>query len=228
MTTFGVDGTVGDAHPKMEKFDFSKNWVLRGSGNSVFKITVKEAGESLMGVNFVELNHGNSPISILNNFSNHFLFNDGNSLGDEAVDNIYTHNNVKEQSFTTPSVPDTFTVRINLFGENYSSSYDIYPFFLLSSPPTSTIELPPSIDDIHLLPNPLFDEAVLKINAQKTHHFNIDIYNHIGQKLKTITSMQINSGINALPFDFSFLEPGVYILNISGKDMNFPLQFIKL
>jgi len=134
---------------------------------------------------------------------------------------------VWEQSYNIPQVPDTFTVRINLFADKHFSSYDIYPFYLLSEP-LSTDNIKRRDDlEIMISPNPANNKSNLVILSKINTSVVIKLYNQLGQVISRIEKENIDIGENQIVIELEELSKGQYFIDIEYKKGKRSLRLLK-
>jgi len=71
--------------------------------------------------------------------------------------------------------------------------------------------------DLKNLPNPFNGETIIQFNAPFYEIFNFKVYNALGATVYQ-TSIEAQSGFNAIPFQALNLEPGVYVYELSNAE----------
>ena len=84
-----------------------------------------------------------------------------------------------------------------------------------------------SINEIY--PNPANEKAELSFNLDKTSFVDVQIYNSLGQKVRTVVSDLVGAGINALNIPTSDLQNGSYYVkvNINGSSVTKLMNVIR-
>ena len=67
----------------------------------------------------------------------------------------------------------------------------------------------------NLYPNPANNEAYLAFNLKSSSNVNIDLYNLMGQKVKSAINKTFTSGEKTVEIDLSGVKPGVYFVNMT-------------
>ncbi len=204
MTGYGTSAPQSNKQPEIEEFAFSKNWVLEGRGTTEMTIKVKDT-TGIFWIPFVELDGQNRPFAFLNTFPTSFLVNDGSTVGDELIDDVFTRNNVREQS--AASAPDTFTVRFNLFTDGYVSSYEIYPFFLLTDDLVSVYDTDRRLQSVRFFPNPA--STTIRVENQESLGIDPRVLFTAANGVTTDRMIDVDQTI-----DVSSLSPGRYTMRI--------------
>ena len=72
-----------------------------------------------------------------------------------------------------------------------------------------------------IYPNPASDNAYINLNLTDDSDASIEIYNTVGQLVKTIDSIMLQAGENYVAVETSTLNAGMYIVkaNVGGKIM---------
>ncbi len=159
------------------------------------------------GLGYVYLTKFNSVLNKRDTVSyGHYTFNEVGEYTDFTID---------LPDLKPGIIPDTITV---LF---YSSDLSIVPptdvfsnLFLdaISLFPEIVSTEEPKENDFSIFPNPCTDHFKVKIKNEKTDR--IDIYNSIGQKVKSIT---FSSEVKEVDVNSDDLEAGVYLITNKGQ-----------
>jgi hypothetical protein len=75
-------------------------------------------------------------------------------------------------------------------------------------------------DNYHLsqnYPNPFNPSTKVKFSLPRAERVMIDIYNTLGQKIKTILNMRMTAGDHEIEFDAQNLSSGVYFYKMTTK-----------
>lgn len=93
-------------------------------------------------------------------------------------------------------------------------------------------ELPEFNDEINarnlsVSPNPFSENFLAVINSAKPAKAQISIYNMQGSKVKTMSGVNLIKGANRIPFNYSDLAPGVYMLEVNFGDSKMVKKIIK-
>lgn len=81
--------------------------------------------------------------------------------------------------------------------------------------------------NLSVSPNPFSENFVAIINSVKSGKAQISIYNTQGSKVKTISGVGLIKGSNRIPFNYSDLAPGVYMLEVNLGDSKMVKKIIK-
>jgi hypothetical protein len=84
-------------------------------------------------------------------------------------------------------------------------------------------------NSMSIYPNPASDNAYINLNLTDDSDASIEIYNTIGQLVKTIDSIMLQAGENYVAVETSTLKAGMYIVkaNVGGKIMTSNLSVLK-
>ncbi len=75
-------------------------------------------------------------------------------------------------------------------------------------------------DNLNIYPNPTFDKIKIKLHSTSIQNVDIIITDAMGEIVKTTNSVQVNEGNNIIDFDLEDLNPGIYLIQLKGKDWN--------
>lgn len=75
-------------------------------------------------------------------------------------------------------------------------------------------------------PNPVSDQARVRLNLQQEQRLNLTLVNSLGQTVKQPTIQRYQAGETTLNLDVSNLSPGVYTLQLTNDDRVKPIKFI--
>jgi trimeric autotransporter adhesin len=68
--------------------------------------------------------------------------------------------------------------------------------------------------NLSLYPNPATSELNISFNLEKVSHVNLQLYNSLGQLVKTISDKKLHAGENKINFSTETLPAGVYYLQL--------------
>ena len=74
-----------------------------------------------------------------------------------------------------------------------------------------------NISQVYSSPNPFSDETDLYFNLERSNHFNIDLYDATGRKIKNVFSGTLASGHQKIKIDGKNLNSGVYFCRIQSQ-----------
>ena len=103
----------------------------------------------------------------------------------------------------------------------------------LPSHANSTVSIHTDIEvaenSMDVYPNPASDNAYINVNLAEDSNVSIEIYNTVGQLVKTIDSTNMLSGENYVSVETSALKAGMYIVkaNIGGSVITKNLSIVK-
>jgi hypothetical protein len=66
-------------------------------------------------------------------------------------------------------------------------------------------------------PNPFNPSTTIQFRIPETGVYTLTLYNALGQKVETIMSQQLSSGIHSVQFDASHISSGVYFYQLKGN-----------
>lgn len=225
MTQFG-DAT--GEFPEITDIIGMQNFVLHsyydGPPYGEMKLAVQGANGPVNDVDFVELDHANEIVGVMNSAGTNILSDDGSTYGDEAIDNIFTTNYLWPDFQATQDGIDTLTLRINLREDNAITSYDFYPYFILDNPITST----DVVDEkgkyyLNIIPTIAFDHINLECNFSKASDYKV--INQQGQIVKTFSH---NNNLQNRLLNIENLPNGGYIIQTSNREETLVQRFIKM
>lgn len=81
-------------------------------------------------------------------------------------------------------------------------------------------ETPLNFDLSQNYPNPFNPSTLIKFAIPKYGHYQLNIYNILGQKMMTLVSGQLQPGYHSSLFDGSKLSSGIYIYSLEGENVN--------
>ena len=129
-----------------------------------------------------------------------------------STNNFCTVNNI---------IPDS-TYKFWARGVDASGNKSFYSNSVTCSPnPTSVKDASAKKQTFSLsqnYPNPFNPSTVIRYDVPKTTHVQIDIYNSVGQRVRTLVNKQHSPGYYSYSFDASFLSSGVYFYQIIAND----------
>jgi hypothetical protein len=76
-----------------------------------------------------------------------------------------------------------------------------------------------SMKQIRLFPNPVSGELYIQLNYKRNEKIKLQLLDIAGRLVKHI-ELPVNEGENTLSFEISEVASGVYLLQISGKEIN--------
>ena len=82
------------------------------------------------------------------------------------------------------------------------------------------------IETLKIQPNPVRENAELKLFLNNTANLDIDLYDLNGEHLKTIENTLLTKGMQNIEINTTGLKNGVYLLKITGKKGQNVLKFI--
>lgn len=115
--------------------------------------------------------------------------------------------------------------RLVIPSSNSSVGY-LYNTCQLISPNLSVSNNKP-LANLSLLPNPANEEITLQYILLNNEFVEIDLLNHLGQKIKNIQSGNQISGVKQIHIDLSNLENGNYFIKMNTSKGVFMKQFVK-
>ncbi len=90
-----------------------------------------------------------------------------------------------------------------------------------------------SVDDINateeaiaVYPNPATTSANIRFNLTSTEGVAVNIYNTLGQIVKTISASELNAGLNNINIDTEAFASGVYTVKVEGNGFSTASKFI--
>lgn len=128
-------------------------------------------------------------------------------------------------SYNSSAVPDTVQLLIVSSGQNYANvgttlyADDLYYDF-------STGIAENKLQGVELYPNPANDIATLKFNVDNNQSISIDLYNTLGQQVRSIYAGQTGNGLNKVDFSTEGLSAGVYVVKLAVGTKTYTQQLI--
>ena len=144
----------------------------------------------------------------------------GNGLGTETSSSSYTP--TSDSEWTTVSITnitstyfvENFRYKFQFDGENGNNIYiddiNLYPASWLG---TANLNLE---TELTVYPNPTNDILNINFVSPKSQSVTIDLYNAVGQKISSIFTGNVDSGINDYTTSISSLANGIYYVKISS------------
>ncbi len=223
--------TLDSKYGQLESFSLNPNEIIPGRiSKSEFKVSVfagdTETIDKVLFSTFADTipRKGN----FLDPDGGTQLYNDGVSNGDQAIDMIFTNNEIifSNQGYAQNiELPHKFSVRFSLISDNYITSYDVYPVFLVDEISSSLSEEVNQDNDIRIYPNTLSNNnPILSVESNipiNTGSWKImDAQGHV--------VMRSNNYSNLFQINTSDLTAATYFLLINTGKRNYTKQFIKL
>jgi hypothetical protein len=84
-----------------------------------------------------------------------------------------------------------------------------------------------NIETLSLYPNPTKNNALLKFYSATSQTIKIDIYNSLGEIVKTVYRGNANTGSNQYLIETATFEKGIYYININGDNISKTIKLIK-
>lgn len=128
-------------------------------------------------------------------------------------------------SYNSSAVPDTVQLLIVSSGQNYANvgttlyADDLYYDF-------STGIAENKLQGVELYPNPTNGVATLKFNVDNNESISINLYNTLGQQVRSIYTGHTGTGLNKVDFSTDGLSAGVYVVNLAVGTKNYTQQLI--
>lgn len=101
---------------------------------------------------------------------------------------------------------------------------------LVNAVTTPVTGLTPSGDQLHALvyPNPAQVNSVLEIDVPQTGKLQVDLFNDMGQRIKTVFSGTLSRGKHSLPLSdkINNLPAGTYLLNVQSFNKTVPVKLV--
>jgi len=69
-------------------------------------------------------------------------------------------------------------------------------------------------------PNPFNPETRIKYQVQRAGHVELNVYNALGQKVKTLVNEEKPSGTHSVTFDAADLASGIYYYQLKADGFN--------
>ncbi|MGE5500083.1 MAG: T9SS type A sorting domain-containing protein, partial [Syntrophothermus sp.] len=81
---------------------------------------------------------------------------------------------------------------------------------------------------LKVYPNPFNSSATISFSLMEQDRVNLDLFNILGQKVKTITELTAAKGSHQLRFDAADLPAGIYILRINAGQKSQSVKIMHL
>ncbi|MFA6618559.1 MAG: T9SS type A sorting domain-containing protein [Candidatus Neomarinimicrobiota bacterium] len=131
---------------------------------------------------------------------------------DATDDNVYIVYHVPDYSThtvdndTTDAVPEDYKNRIYFMNVDYTSAIS----------GTSVADVPTNFDLLQNYPNPFNPVTSIAFNIHEAGEYSLDIYNTLGQKVKTLVSDYRSVGRHEVQFDASAMSSGIYFYSLKN------------
>jgi len=179
-------------------------------------------------VTFMELDDSVIPKNHLNNAPSSELFDDGTTNGDESIDNIFSSNYIWPtfEEYNSEE-EDTISLRIIAGNDTYISSVDIYPYYILDQPITTSTIDENTKSSFNIFPSVAqTDIWVDFLNLNQSKVKSIYISNQIGEFVKQVPIRSDNS--EKLKININDINSGIHFLSIETHNELITQKFIKL
>jgi flagellar hook assembly protein FlgD len=81
-------------------------------------------------------------------------------------------------------------------------------------------------DAIAVYPNPSNGVSTIRFNLNNTNGVVVNVYNTLGQVVKSFDASQLNNGSNNLTIDTEAFASGIYTVKIEGNGFNATQKFV--
>jgi hypothetical protein len=101
--------------------------------------------------------------------------------------------------------------------------FDSFDNFVLNPIPTSVSASEQLPNDFALeqnYPNPFNPTTTIKFNLPEQSNVRIDVFNTLGQQVKSLVNGEVLAGEHSVKFDASALSSGVYLYRMQAGDFN--------
>ena len=101
--------------------------------------------------------------------------------------------------------------------------FDSFDNFVLNPIPTSVSASEQLPNDFALeqnYPNPFNPTTTIKFNLPEQSNVRIDVFNTLGQQVKSLVNGEVSAGEHSVKFDASALSSGVYLYRMQAGDFN--------
>jgi hypothetical protein len=87
---------------------------------------------------------------------------------------------------------------------------------------------PEASETIFIAPNPFSSSFVLSINSKQSVKAQVNIYNSVGVKVKEEMKVNLEKGINKIPFSAIKFSKGIYTVEIIMGDIKTVKKIVKI
>ncbi len=135
---------------------------------------------------------------------------------DATDDNVYIIYQVPDYNIhtvdndTTDAVPEDYMNRIYFMNVNYSSEVPRED---------AVVDVPASFDLAQNYPNPFNPVTTIAFDIHEAGEYSLDVFNTLGQKVKTLISDYRNVGRYEVEFDASDLSSGIYFYSLTSDNV---------
>lgn len=143
---------------------------------------------------------------------------------DATDDNVYIVYQVPDYNFhtvdndTTDAVPEDYKNRIYFMNVDYSSQVSR----------TSVADIPTNFNLQQNYPNPFNPVTTIAFDIHEAGEYTLEIYNTLGQKVKTLVSDYRNAGHHQVQFDASAMSSGIYFYSLKNDKVALTRKLVLL
>jgi hypothetical protein len=119
---------------------------------------------------------------------------------------------------TLDAVPEDYKNRLYFMNVDYSSMV----------PRNSIVDVPASFDLQQNYPNPFNPVTTIAFDIHEAGDYTLDIYNTLGQKVKTLVSDHRVVGHHEVEFDGSNMASGIYFYSLKGENVTLTRKSVLL
>jgi hypothetical protein len=119
---------------------------------------------------------------------------------------------------TLDAVPEDYKNRLYFMNVDYSSMV----------PRNSIVDVPASFDLQQNYPNPFNPVTTIAFDIHEAGDYTLDIYNTLGQKVKTLVSDHRVAGHHEVEFDGSNMASGIYFYSLKGENVTLTRKSVLL
>jgi hypothetical protein len=87
-------------------------------------------------------------------------------------------------------------------------------------------KIPKKFDMVQNYPNPFNPSTVIQFSVPKLEKLTLNIYNILGQKVKTLLDGEVAPGVHTISFNAGNLSSGIYFYRLSGNGVNITKKMI--